>query len=302
MASSKASDSIRGPFDYAPNKTDVSFTQNWINSTQRRMGPTQPSTTTALESILSVSRYFSANVRAGAEFTYRHQNQEADSALPGFTKPGRLGREKLQLDLFAQYQIDGFSITPSLYVGPDYYELERPDVLTGLTGMATSAGWHGGVNLEISYLMPVTEWLFVRPIADIDYQYLTVNPFTETGAGPNNVAFDRVHDERTVAQIGAGIGGVVPLGEAHSLIPFLQARYRRNFNSDPITTSARLASGLANLGDLALSTSQEGDGLILNTGFFYAGRSNIELRAAYEGEYFQHSTTHTLSGRLKFTF
>jgi len=297
-----ASDSIRGPFDYAPNKSDVALTQNWTQAIQRRTGTTQPSTTTSWETTLSFSRYFSPVFRAGADLIYRHQNQVSDNRLPGFTKPGQLGREKYELNLYTQLQLQGLSVTPSLYVGPDFYDLERPDALTGLTGQSSTKGWHAGVNLEASYLVPITQGLFVRPIADIDYSILTANAFTETGAGPNNVAFDRVKDERTVVQAGLGLGGVIPISDDHSIVPFVQARYRHNFNSDPISTDARLASGLLDLGEVALSTAQEADGLILNGGFFYAGKSNVEIRAAYEGEYFPSSTTHTLSGRLKFTF
>jgi hypothetical protein len=288
--------------DYLSGDTHVSVSHNWTQDTQRETSKARPSTTTAHETTLTISRKITPSVRAGIDFDYRDQLQESDYLLPGFTEPGRLGRKKYEAGAFAIISHHGFSITPSARIGFDDYELDRPDVLTGLTGRSKTRGFHSGGNLEVSYLMPLSSWLYLRPIADIDYSYLTANAFTETGAGPNNVAFERVVDERTVAQMGFGLASVLPIAENIWLAPFIQARYRHNFNSDPITTDAALASGFLDLGEVELSTSQGPDGVILNSGFFLKAGPNLEIRAAYEGEYFPSSTAHTLSGRLKLAF
>jgi len=283
-------------------KFDVHFTVDATQLKQRRTEEAAPSTTKSLESTLSFVRRFSPEFLAGMNLSVRNQDQESDDLVPGFDEPASLQRDKYEAEFFGFFRHNNIEISPSIRGGFDSYELVRPDFLTGLTGVSTPNGYHGGVNLEVAMLLPLSQRLFLRPVADIDYSILAVESFTESGAGPNNIAFDSIFDVRTTAQAGLGMGTLIPTGEESWIIPFVQARYRRNFNSDPITTHAALASGILDLGEVVMQISEEPDGLILNTGFFYRHSSKMEIRAAYEGSFFPSSSSHSLSGRLSVSF
>lgn len=280
----------------------IRVSNSFSTESQRETGATQPGTTTIWKQTLTVSTAVSPGATFGLDLSHTSQNQKTDRLAPGFTEHGHLGREIFEGNVFAAINRFGLTIRPSIRLGFDRYELDRPDTaITQAMGRSRSDGYHIGTNLEVTAVLPLSNRVFLRPIADIDYSYLTVDPFAESGLGPYGATFDRVIDERTTSQIGLAIAARLPIGEQAWLTPFIQARYRHNFNTRPITTNAAIQ--FLNLqGDVALATAEEADGLILDTGFFLTREDGWEVMAVYEGKFFPSVTDHTISGHLKTSF
>lgn len=280
----------------------IRFSSIWSKESQQETSQTQPGTTQGWKHLLAVSKAISPETTIGIDFSRTTMVKTTDRLAPGFTEHAHLGKESIEANTFAVIERFGLTIRPSIRLGFDEYQLDRPDTtLTQAMGRSRSSGFHVGTNLEVSTVLPLSDRLFLRPIADIDYSYLTVDPFSETGLGLYGADFDRIIDERTTSQIGLAVATRLPLGEQAWITPFIQARYRHNFNTQPITTNAAIKV-LNMQKNVVLSTAEEADGLILDTGVFLAGAGGWEAMAVYEGKFFPSLIGHTISGHLKISF
>jgi len=296
----------------------VSFKTDWSRERQRQTSEASASTTKGVKQTFTISRALQADRSAGVDFTHTDLRQVTDRFAPGFSEAGTLKRDSFEANAFFEFQHMGVTVKPSVRLGFDDYQLSRPDTLVtgsfpgfGQMARAKSSGFHAGANLEVSAILPLSGSLFLRPIADIDYSYLTVKPFSETGATvtlsgygtvSGNAAFDRVVDERVTSQIGAAVAARLAVSDEFLLTPFLQARYRHNFNTAPISTHAALIANPAMEQEAVLAVAEEADGLILDAGAFLAGAGNWEVLAVYEGKFFPSLTGQTFSGRLRMSF
>lgn len=278
------------------------FSSTWSTESQQETSQTQAGTTQGGKHLLAISKTISPETTIGIDLSRTTMDQKTDRLAPGFTEHGHLGKQSVEANTYAIIERFGLAVRPSFRLGFDEYQLDRPDTaLTQAMGRSRSNGFHVGTNLEISALLPLSDRLFLRPIADIDYSYLTVDPFSETGLGPYGADFDRIVDKRTTSQIGFAVASRLPMGEKAWITPFIQARYRHNFNTRPITTNAAIKA--LNMQDnVILSAGQEADGFIFNTGAFLAGDGGWEALAVYEGKFFPSLVGHSISGHLKISF
>ena len=260
------------------------------------------STTRIHSQTLSLERRISSAFELGFDLTYEFQDQSSNRILPGFAESASLLQDSYEVNLFGRWTHGIFSIEPNFRFGLEDYKLTRPDPLTGLTARSKTNGYHLGAYIEASALIPLNDFLFLRPIADFDYEYLTADPFVETGNGLGNVSYGRVEDERAIGQIGAALGASAPLSDTSRLTAFINAKYRRNFITGPVQTDARLAANNASLGKQTLSEGQEKQGLILDAGTIINKDKRFELWTLYRGQYFPSSTRHGFAAQLKLTF
>lgn len=278
------------------------FAQNKTNGSGGSAG-----TTNDIQAhILTIERRIADGFVAGFDFKFENQEQKQDAPPPNYSQPGRLFQESYEANFFTRYTHGPFSIEPNIRFGLDDYELDRPDTIsnTGLVGKSESNGYHVGFYLELAALLPLTEHIFLRPVASYDYEYKTVDPFKETGvaAGPLdfNIAFDRLHDRRAIGEVGMGLGAQLPLGDKATITPFVVGKYRRNFITGSVETNASIGSN--SLGKLPLASGQEKEGFLLDTGAFISGTNNMELWAVYRGQYFPNSTRHGIAGQAVLKF
>lgn len=242
----------------------------------------------------------------GFGFTHEDIDQVQDIVPTGFSQSGRLGQKSYEVSVFGRFTKGIFAIEPHLRIGFDDYNLERPDTLTnkGLVGRAETRGYHAGFFIEATATVPFNDHVFLRPVLNFDYEYTTADPFTETGVsiGPNNfnLSYNRVSDRRAIGEAGLGVAAIHPLRQSGTLTVFAVGKYRRNFITGPITAQA--SNSLMQLGTVTLSNGQERDGFLFDTGFFVAGRNNMEIWATYRGQFFQNSSRHGLSGQIKIRF
>lgn len=282
----------------------ISFVPFVEHGTQRETTELTPSSTSVIGGAIALSKEISSEFSVGGVLSYTLFDNVDDFLTPGFTKPGRLGSESYVASFYTEFSKKNFTIKPTIRGGIDDYELERPDVTTGLVAFSQSRGWNIGTQVEASVLLPLPglQGIFLQPLGDIDYSFFTAREFTETGAGPSNLAFDRVNDTRVVGQLGLGLVGVIPHRTLGLIAPYASVKYRRNFITGPIQTNAALASGLLNFGEVALLPGQEANGIAVDAGLLINGTNRLDLAIVYSGQFFQTSSHHLGSAELKISF
>lgn len=238
----------------------------------------------------------------GVDLTYEQSNQVTNKELPGFADKAGLSQNSYEANIFGRKKLGAVALETHFRFGRDHYNLVRPDLLTGLVGKSKSNGYHLGAYFEASAMIPINKHLFVRPIVDLDYEYLSVDSFSEIGAGPGNITFARVEDRRAIGQVGMALGTKIDFSDTDSLTLFINTKYRRNFITGPISTNAVQPLGLGALGKQSLSIGPEKEGLVLDVGSILAKNNDMQLWAVYRGQYFSTSTRHGFSGLLKIEF
>lgn len=257
--------------------------------------------TSTIGRLLAIRNNISERLALGLEYSDRVIDKTINTPPAGFTKAGRLKREAQTVTLFADINIAEAIVSPSIRMGLDAYKLERPDLLTGLLAMASSDGRHYGANIEVSKTIPIAKGLFIRPTAELDYSLITVKAFTETGAGPANISFNALEDERITGELGIALGAALPISQKLIFAPFINAKFRRNFITGPIETGAKLANGM-DLGKQILSVGEEPRGYLLDAGAYIFAEDRLEILIAYQGEYFPSTTTHGFAFRANYKF
>lgn len=280
----------------------VSITNYTKNIEHKARADSSSGKTAVKGHLITLKKMIYDDVSIGTEYSSRIINRKNTISPAGFTNAGRLGRQVSELIFFANVQKESLTVTPSFRLGLDEYELERPDTTVGLLGISSTDGWHYGLNLEFANIIPLATNVFVRSTAEIDYSYTAIDAFVETGAGAANISFDELEDERITGEIGLGIGATLPLDNGIILAPFINTTLRYNYITGPITTNAKLASSLTNLGEVLLSSGQEQQGWLLDAGTYIFVNKQTELLITYQGEYFPTSTSHGAAVRLSFKF
>ncbi|MBL1404403.1 MAG: autotransporter outer membrane beta-barrel domain-containing protein [Rhizobiales bacterium] len=285
---------------------DKSWSATWIpyyaTINQDATKGSLATTTTINSQSFRIEKRINSVFDIGIDLTFEQSNQVANKKLSGFGTKASLGQDSYEANVFGRTKVGVISLESHVRFGRDNYKLLRPDLLTGLVGQSKSSGYHFGSYVEASATIPLNEYFFVRPVVDFDYEYLSVNSFSETGAGPGNITFSRVEDRRAIGQVGIALGAKWDMSDASSLTVFVNTKYRRNFLTGPISTNAVQPRGLGYLGKQTLSNGQEKEGLILDVGTMLSKNNGMQIWAVYRGQYFPSSTRHGLSGQLKISF
>ncbi|MEM7426261.1 MAG: autotransporter outer membrane beta-barrel domain-containing protein [Pseudomonadota bacterium] len=225
-----------------------------------------------------------------------------DDVTPaGFSKPGELGWQSVEFQASVTADILGIQTKPSVVIGVADYHLSRPDPLVAATALADSKGWNIELHQSLSKLIPLTDWLFLNPTVALEFSYLTVDPFTERGAGAANVSFGRLDDHRFRLDSGAQIGAVFPAGSFGTVSVLAEALWQHNVLTGPYKAQASSAL-LGNLGNVALARGPEANGASLSGTITWNTPNFGELTAGYSGQFFKSTTTHTVGITAGFRF
>ena len=280
----------------------LSKTLYWGQLKQQATNGSVGTTTSFSSQSISLEKRFSDAFSLGVDLIAHQQNQFQDKAPAGFTQAGRLRRDYFEANVIGRWSYGPLMITPQVRYGRDQFELARPDTTTGLIARAKSDGFHIGGFIEATLTVPLNDYVFVRPVVNFDYEYLTVESFSESGAGPANIAFDKIEDRRAIGEVGMAIGVALPIESFGTLTPVVNVKYRHNFITGPVETHAELASGAADLGTKTLSSGQEKEGILLDAGTILSNNDNLQLWTFYRAQYFPTSTRHGLAAQLKLNF
>lgn len=261
-----------------------------------------PTNTKISSHSLRAETSFSPSFDFGIDFVTENQTQTANSNLPGFTTAASLKQKSNELNAFGRFKHSVFVFESHFRAGLDNYELTRPDQLTTLIARSQTDGYHLGGYFEASAVIPFNDYFFIRPVADFDYEYTAIESFTETGASVGNVSYDRIEDRRAIGQVGLAIGAVLPLAAHKTVTAFANAKYRRNFITNPVQTNAVQPAGLGKLGQQTIASGPEKSGFMFDLGAIISAKNNLEIWTVYRGQFYNNSTRHGFAAQIKVSF
>lgn len=195
------------------------------------------------------SRFQSGGVSVGADYRW---NEHFTTGIFGgyqgvYSKYENGGSTKINTGLvgtYATYQNGGFYADGILSGGYSDYQLRRPIQFSVIDRTATAKpdGGYLSSYVDLGYDWKVSNFTF-GPIIGAQYSYVSISPFTETGAGSLNLQVDRqdVHSLRSM--IGGHIAYTWNITKNFALIPDLRFFWQHEFLNNSRNIDASLAEG-----------------------------------------------------------
>ena len=173
------------------------------------------------------------------------------------------------------YNMDRFTI-----VGPDTYIANGDFKGNEFNGYG-----------EVGYKFE-TGGVTIRPLFAFQIDYLTQEEFTETGAGPYNLAIQDAEISSQQSFLGVNISGPIKMGASAVLIPELRLKWAHEFSNDDHLISARFAAAeSAYFETVAEELSR--DTFIAGLGLNLRINKNLAGYIQYDGEFNNDFTNHT---------
>jgi len=156
---------------------------------------------------------------------------------------------------------DGLFINGQLGFGYNDYETERTVSGVGQAKGDTN-GWQATAKVEAGKDFAM-DAITLTPLASLQYTYVDIDGYTETGAGGANLTVNPDAMSTVDAAVGGQIAYAYPLRNGGSLVPSAHAKY------------------VYRMGDTALDTTSRftGGGAAFSTGGVKADRSSVNLGA-----------------------
>lgn len=156
---------------------------------------------------------------------------------------------------------DGIFINGQLGFGYNKYDIDRTILGVGSASGSTN-GWQGTAKVEGGRDYAAGKFT-LTPLASLQYTYLDMDSYTETGAGGASL---RVNPD-SLSTVDAGAGGqlayAIPLTDGGTLKPSVHAKYIYRFGDTDLSTTSQFTGG----------------GSAFNTGGVKADRSSVNLGA-----------------------
>jgi uncharacterized protein YhjY with autotransporter beta-barrel domain len=143
--------------------------------------------------------------------------------------------------------------------------------------------------------------VIIRPSVAFQVDYLTVDEFTETGAGMYNLAYD----EQTIGSyqsfLGLNISGPIKLGASAVLTPELRLKWAHEFSNDENMIKARLAgSGSGSSWWSVEAETLSRDSAVIGVGMNLKFNKNLAAYIQYDAQLNSDLITHTGLVGLRF--
>ncbi|MEW5421663.1 hypothetical protein [Amorphus sp. 3PC139-8] len=181
------------------------------------------------------------------------------------------------------------------------YDFDRSVSVAGVPATASSTQDIHTISARIraAYDVDLGHW-YLRPAANLDFMYVNVPAYSESGAGVLNMNFESSNDSQVGFTPEIEIGGRIDTAMA-TLRPYANAGV--TFWSDSSWTQRSRLAG-APVGAAAIETSYEGDDIIgnLNLGLDAIMKSGLELKAQYGLQASDDFTSHTGTLRVGYRF
>ncbi|MDR6293941.1 hypothetical protein E9232_006495 [Inquilinus ginsengisoli] len=223
------------------------------------------------------------------------------SSLRGDGGSARVSGDSLLLGTTLRYQTGPWQASGALDFGYGWYDSRRSIEAGSFQGTADASPtlWHVGAHARLAYQAPIADW-YVQPRVDLHLTYVHGNGYTETGAGPFDLAVASEGATAFAAVPAVEVGGRIPLGGAAVLRPFASAGLELSANGDWAAT-ARFADQPGSGGFRATTPIPDVLGKF-TLGAEVLNNTNWDFRLQYSAEVGDGYASHTGLGRLGYRF
>ncbi|MBA4419211.1 MAG: hypothetical protein C0392_15085 [Syntrophus sp. (in: bacteria)] len=190
--------------------------------------------------------------------------------------------EGLSMGTYGTYYRNGFYTDGQLSYGQADYDNTRRIVFPGIDRTATSSpsGRQMTAYLGTGYEARLNQWM-VTPNISLKYVNLTINSYTENGAGAIDLAVDR----QTINSLQGTLGMKVSYGwqtEKALVIPNFRASWGYEFLKDTQNITASLAQGSSPFSTQTISPNR--NFLSLGAGITAISRNDISFSLSYDAQ------------------
>jgi len=187
---------------------------------------------TASNATAGISFRMTNNLAAGVLFNYNHTDAKTDS------NGSKTDVDSYSPGVYATWFDKGFYVNGLFSYGYNNYTNTRSIPFLGATANSSPSGEQYVTNLDFGYdFQPKNnrEWIF-GPTLGLTYTHLDINSFTESGAGPADLAVNSQSLDSLRSQLG---GHVIYQARAGSLLfqPNFTAMWQHEYLNNPGITS-----------------------------------------------------------------
>ncbi|MGO1081370.1 autotransporter outer membrane beta-barrel domain-containing protein, partial [Inquilinus sp. CA228] len=135
------------------------------------------------------------------------------SSLRGDGGSSQVSGDSLLLGATLRYQTGPWQASGALDFGYGWYDSRRSVEAGSFRGTADASPniWHVGANARLAYQAPIADW-YVQPRLDLHLTYVHGNSYTETGAGPFDLAVESEGATAFTAIPAVEVGRRIPIG------------------------------------------------------------------------------------------
>ena len=231
----------------------------------------------------------------GGSIGYENSNLRGDGAN------ARVSGDSLLLGASLRYQTGPWQASGALDFGYGWYDSRRSVEAGSFQGTADASPniWHVGAHARLAYQAPIADW-YVQPRLDLHLTYVHGNSYTETGAGPFDLAVESEGATAFAAIPAVEVGARIPLGGTAVLRPYASAGVELNASGDWAAT-ARFADQPGSRGFRATTPIPDVLGKF-TVGAEVLSSASWDFRLQYSTEVGDGYSSHAGLGRLAYRF
>ncbi len=232
----------------------------------------------------------------GVTAGYANSNVDVDS------NGGEADVNSFKFGVYASYYDGPFHADAMIGGGYHFYSSDRNIQIGAITRTANSSpdGLELNIAASAGYDFELGSWK-VGPTASLQYSRLSIEDYTETGAGALNLSVDRQTPESVLGTVGVRAATMLDYRGVR-IIPEVRLSYQHEFEDQARRITARFATGGG--GAFGFNTTDIGqDSVLLGLGATFIGDGNWSSFIDYNAELGRKDyVSHSLRGGVRFSF
>jgi autotransporter-associated beta strand protein len=237
---------------------------------------------------------------------YRLDEQTAAGAFLGYVDGaatiaggGSVDSQSLRGGGYLTARREGFRTDLSAGAAVDAFSTNRDISLLSRTAAGSPKGVELDCDAQTSYELQAGPGA-LAPFVGVSYERLTVDAFTEGGAGALDLSVGRQVAESVRSQLGAKLRRRFDLG-GFVATPFVSLGWGREYANQSRAIEAQFASG-AGAAFSVQTADVARNAALVGVGFDIGGRGNWAVRLAYAGDIRSDFVANSFSGSLRMRF
>ncbi|MBI5630029.1 MAG: autotransporter outer membrane beta-barrel domain-containing protein [Elusimicrobia bacterium] len=191
----------------------------------------------------------------------------------------------------------------NLYLGgaEDFFDSSRNIEFPGISRTATSStgGRELNVDSQVGYDLKKDAYT-LTPFAGLAYDHLTVDPYTESGAGTLNLSVNTQQADSLRSTVGTKLACKIQ-SSARVWTPYLSLGWQHEYHNQSRAVDAQLNSGVGSAFS-SQTAKVDRDATLVGAGLSTSLSSNIVAKLIYAGDLRSNFANHTLNAELRFKF